>query len=66
MNTLRNFAESVFAHIFLFCELCILVEQVCVKNNHDPAFFNEELKFGTAMEEVMKCETKYRAKYYRS
>ena len=43
-----------------------IVEQIGVKNDHDAAFCDEELRFGTVMEEVMKSKTGYRAKYYRS
>ena len=42
------------------------VEQIGVKKNHNTAFCDEELKFGTAIEEAMRKKTYYRAKYYRS
>ena len=39
--------------------LDILVEQLGVKNKHDTAFCDEELKFGTVIEEPMKSKTGY-------
>ena len=35
-----------------------------VKYNHDIALCDEELKFGTIIENAMKSRTGYRAKYY--
>ena len=43
-----------------------LVRQIGVRNKHDTGFCDEELKFGTFMEETMKSETDPGAKYYRS
>ena len=40
-----------------------IVEQISVKNNHNTAFCDEELAFGTAVKEAIKSETGYRAKY---
>ena len=44
----------------------ILVGLIGVKNKHDTAFCDEELKFDTVMEEAMKSKTGERASYYWS
>ena len=43
----------------------VLVGQIGVKNNHSTAFCDEELKFGTVIEEATKSKTGCRAKYYQ-
>ena len=42
------------------------VEEMGVKKNHNTAFCDEELNFGTAIEETMRKKTGYRNKYYWS
>ena len=44
----------------------IMVEQIGAKNNHNTAFYDEDLKLHTITEEAMKSKTGYRSKYYRS
>ena len=47
-----------------FDQVCdVAVEQIGVKNDHNAAFCDEELRFGIVMEETMKSKTGYRAKY---
>ena len=41
-----------------------IIEQISVKNNHNTAFCDKELAFGTVVKEAIKSETGYRAKYY--
>ena len=41
-----------------------IVGQMGVNNDNNTAFYDEELKSGTVLEEFIKSKTGYRAKYH--
>ena len=64
MQSLCKIPTSLKNLIYIY--IGIIIEQISVKSNHNIAFYDEEIKFGTVMKGATKSKLAIGPNIYRS